>query len=235
MVAKKPDISFVLPTWNNVAYLADTIQTIQAQREKNFELIVVDDCSTDTTQDLLAYMEEKDPRIHVIRNDDRKGAAYSRNFGNRLAKADIICVTDSGDLYHDFKATIVRKYFKRNPSVDIMYHGLILSGVVGDNQQAVEATEYVPGTKINFSHPTVAYRKEVALSHKYREGNLDTDQYEAFFLELAKEGKKFGYVPEAYLIKRDIPDGRDMRNARIQKRKIYEEFGIPLPEFLQNI
>lgn len=230
-----PELSFVLPTWNNATYLAETLDTFKRQKYDNFEVVIVDDGSTDTTHDLLTYISENDTRFVNVHNLERKGAAYCRNIGNRLAQSDIVCVADSGDLYHDYKVSATLRYFKKHPEVDVMYHSVIVADLLGQKHYEQKAEPYTPGTKINFSHPTVAYRKDIAQNYRYREGNLDTDQYEAFFLELAKEGKHFGFIPEVFLIKREIHGGRDMKNALVQKRKIYEEFGIPLPEFLQKI
>jgi hypothetical protein len=78
----------------------------------------------------------------------------------------------------------------------------------------------------------VAYKKEVALKHPYRTGCLHTDQYEALFIELVLAGCKFRFINNVLLIKVDLSHlntSRDIEEARKQKQKIYEEFGINAP------
>ena len=74
-----PKISVILPTYNRRHILPRTIASVLAQDEKNFELIIVDDCSTDDTASYLASLSDR--RIRVLRPPNNLGTAGARNLG----------------------------------------------------------------------------------------------------------------------------------------------------------
>lgn len=78
---KRPLVSVVLPTHNRKEFLSRSVASVLAQTEQNFELIVVDDASTDGTQTYLATLPSQDARIRVIRNSIAKGGGGARNEG----------------------------------------------------------------------------------------------------------------------------------------------------------
>lgn len=88
----KPFVSVVLCTYNRQSLLQKCIGSILAQDYRNFELIVVDDASTDRTPEYLKSL--KDKRIKIITHKKNKNIAFSRNTGIKAAKAKIIAFTD---------------------------------------------------------------------------------------------------------------------------------------------
>lgn len=97
----RPKFSVVIPTYNRMQSLPRAIASVLAQTEKDIELIVVDEASTDGTQEYLATLG--DPRIRVAgRNPDgaprRLGVAAARNLGLKAARADVVTFFDSDDV-----------------------------------------------------------------------------------------------------------------------------------------
>jgi glycosyltransferase involved in cell wall biosynthesis len=92
-----PDISVVLATYNRRHSLARAIASVQAQDGVRFELIVVDDASSDDTLAYLATLA--DPRIRTITRDRNRGPSAARNSGLAAARADIVAFLDSDDAY----------------------------------------------------------------------------------------------------------------------------------------
>lgn len=90
-------ISIVLPTYNRRKTLKDTVDNILEQTYKNFELIIVDDDSTDGTEMMIS--QYNDNRIIYIKNSSNKGACYSRNRGVENARGIYIAFQDSDDLW----------------------------------------------------------------------------------------------------------------------------------------
>ena len=76
---ERPVISVVMPAYNAAHYIEQAIRSVQAQTMENWELIVVDDCSTDNTIQLVQKIAVEDDRIHLLLNDVNQGAAASRN------------------------------------------------------------------------------------------------------------------------------------------------------------
>lgn len=94
-------VSIIMPAYNAEKYISNSINSIIQQTYKNWELIVVDDCSTDkTTKVILNY---KDERIHLLKNAKNSGAAISRNRALREAKGKWIAFLDSDDIWHPEK------------------------------------------------------------------------------------------------------------------------------------
>jgi glycosyltransferase involved in cell wall biosynthesis len=92
-----PDISVVLATYNRRQCLPRAIASVQAQDGVRFELIIVDDASSDGTLAYLATLA--DPRIRVITRDRNRGPSAARNAGLAAARADIVAFLDSDDVY----------------------------------------------------------------------------------------------------------------------------------------
>lgn len=96
-------VSIITPSYNCGAYIADTINSVLAQTYPNWEMIIVDDCSTDDTAAVVAEYERKDQRIRFIRNERNSGAAVSRNRALREARGRWVAFLDGDDLWEPFK------------------------------------------------------------------------------------------------------------------------------------
>ncbi len=91
-------VSIIMPSYNTAKFISETIESVLAQTYTDWELIIVDDCSTDSTDDVIKpYLS--DSRIIYIKNDKNSGAAVSRNRALREAKGKWIAFLDSDDLW----------------------------------------------------------------------------------------------------------------------------------------
>ena len=93
----RPDISVVLTTYNRRQSLPRAIGSVLAQEDADFELIVVDDASTDDTQSYLATLT--DPRIKILATERNVGPSGARNLGIEAARAEVVAFLDSDDVY----------------------------------------------------------------------------------------------------------------------------------------
>ena len=94
-----PDISVVMPAYNAMSFIADAVNSILKQSLFNLELIVVDDCSTDDTWNIISRIAEVDSRLKIIKLDDNSGSAkYPREVAVNMASADWICWVDADDI-----------------------------------------------------------------------------------------------------------------------------------------
>lgn len=92
-------VSIITPNWNCAGYVTKTIQSVQAQTYGNWEMIIVDDCSTDRSDLIIRPLLELDSRIRLLKNPKNMGAAMSRNYALREAKGRWIAFLDSDDLW----------------------------------------------------------------------------------------------------------------------------------------
>ncbi len=90
-----PAVSIILPTWQRAALLGRAIRSVLAQTFPDFELLVVDDGSTDGTAMVLTGF--RDARLRLLRHDTNRGAAAARNLGIRHARAPFLAFQDSDD------------------------------------------------------------------------------------------------------------------------------------------
>lgn len=90
-------VSIIMPSYNTGRFLAETVRSVLTQTYPNWELILVDDCSTDDTDQVIAGFE--DPRIRYLKQEKNQGAAATRNRALREAKGRWIAFLDSDDLW----------------------------------------------------------------------------------------------------------------------------------------
>jgi glycosyltransferase involved in cell wall biosynthesis len=118
-----PGVSVILPTYNRAAFVAEAIASVQAQSFANWELIVVDDGSTDDTAAAVASFSA-DLRIRYLRQD-RTGVAAARNCGLAETAAPIVAYLDSDNLwYPDFLSRAV-DCLATEPGIDMIYGALV--------------------------------------------------------------------------------------------------------------
>lgn len=92
-------VSIIMPAYNSEKYISESIESIQAQTYKNWELLVVDDCSKDSTVEIIQKYAADDERIRLLHNEKNSGAAISRNYALREAKGKWIAFLDSDDVW----------------------------------------------------------------------------------------------------------------------------------------
>lgn len=106
-------VSIVMPSYNTSKFIAESIESVLAQTYENWELIIVDDCSSDTTEDVVkSYL--KDERIIFLQNKKNCGAAISRNIAIQKAKGKWIAFLDSDDLWLPQKLEKQIRFMKEN-------------------------------------------------------------------------------------------------------------------------
>lgn len=96
-------VSIIMPSYNCGQYVEETIRSVQAQTYHNWEIIFVDDCSTDDTMTIVRRLREGDVRIHIFQNKMNSGAAVSRNRALSEATGRWIAFLDSDDLWEPTK------------------------------------------------------------------------------------------------------------------------------------
>lgn len=91
-------VSIIMPSWNTADFIAESIQCVLDQTYKNWELLIVDDCSTDNTDGIVEPFLT-DSRIKYFHNEKNSGAALTRNKAMREAQGEWIAFLDSDDLW----------------------------------------------------------------------------------------------------------------------------------------
>lgn len=115
-----PKISIILPTYNRARTLLRAVNSVISQTFRDWELIVIDDGSKDTTGKLMKPYVKKDPRIYY-RFQKNIGEIPTRQIGISLAKAVIISFIDSDDYYKPTHLEKNFRYLQQHPEIDAVY------------------------------------------------------------------------------------------------------------------
>lgn len=92
-------ISIIMPLYNAEKYLEECLKSVQMQTFTDYELICVNDASTDATLEIVEKFRQTDERIQIYSNTERSGAAYSRNYGMKKAQGDYLTFLDGDDIF----------------------------------------------------------------------------------------------------------------------------------------
>ena len=96
-------VSVIMPAYNAEKYIGQAIESVQKQTYENWELLIIDDGSTDKTCELVNQKALEDSRICLHKNPENKGVSYTRNRGVQLAKGEWIAFLDSDDMWQPEK------------------------------------------------------------------------------------------------------------------------------------
>jgi glycosyltransferase involved in cell wall biosynthesis len=95
----QPLVSVILTTYNRAHIVSKSLQSVLTQTYRNFEVIVIDDNSTDNTKEIITNIAYKDSRVKYFRNNENKGLAGARNVGINLAKGEFIAFADDDEWF----------------------------------------------------------------------------------------------------------------------------------------
>ena len=147
MESKKPRISVIMPLYNGEKFVGESIESVLAQTVGDFELIIVDDASTDASPAIARSYAEKDDRIVILRNQSNMGAARSRNRGLDIARGTFITFTDADDLLSQERFACQLTFFASHPQVDLCGSYYTMFGPAASQQKEI---------KVPLSHEQIA-------------------------------------------------------------------------------
>lgn len=130
-----PQISVVMPVYNRELYLKESVESILNQTFTNFEFIIVDDQSTDSSWQIIQEYAAKDSRIIAVKNSGKKGCPSARNYGNKLAKGKYIAVMDSDDIAMPERLQTQFDFIEQHPDIDICGSWSKIFGITNDITQ----------------------------------------------------------------------------------------------------
>ena len=200
-------ISIIMPAYNSSETIEDSINSVINQSYKDWELIVVDDCSIDGTGDIVNKIIErnKDLKIKLYKNTENKGVAYSRNFGVKVAEGDLIAFLDSDDLWTEDKLEKQIKLYRKlveNSDSNSETKVLLFTGsaFITEKNKRLDYTLHVP-VKVErkdilkqnvISCSSVLAGKELLTKHEFPITNMPIHEDFAVWIEILKE------IPFAY-------------------------------------
>ncbi len=235
---KKPLISVIMSVYNEEQYLKDAIDSILAQTVTDYELIIVDDCSTDRTQEILAGYQ--DPRIRVLYNEENCGLTVNLNRALDAAKGRFIARMDGDDIAHPDRFEKELEYLNQHPELKLISCRTKTFGNEQLQSDIMGEPEYLRCRMLVrpvLAHPGFMVRGEVfrELGYRYDESFRQAQDYEL----AARLTRKYsiGICPEVLLEYRahegqvsSKAGGKQFRNADRVRERLLEELEIELTE-----
>ncbi|MCC7160287.1 glycosyltransferase family 2 protein [Candidatus Nomurabacteria bacterium] len=163
---KEKKVSIIMPVYNASKYLDDTIASILNQTYKNWELIIINDSSTDNSSKIIEKWTSRDKRIIKIENKYAKGIHGATNSGLDIATGEFIAKADADDIQRPYRLENQIEFLSKNKDVDIVGGGYELFGNGTDGTKIYHpSNSLMLGWKfisnIYFCNPSVTYRRSV--------------------------------------------------------------------------
>jgi len=161
-----PKISIVMAAYNEEQDIGRAIESILAQTFTNWELIVIDDGSTDTTADIVRRYAAEDSRIHLVCNETNLELSESLNKGIGLAQADLIARADADDINLPERLSKQYEFLQVHNEIDVLGTAAYLLDETGRRVKTYShplthaELEGLPFIKIPFFHPSVMIRRK---------------------------------------------------------------------------
>lgn len=183
-------ISIITPCYNSNKFISETIQSILNQTYLNFELIIIDDNSTDNTVEIVKSFTSKDSRVKLIQLELNSGAAVARNIGLENSKGRFIAFCDCDDIWFENKLEY-QICFMLEKSIPISFTSYQLINDKGESMNKVinaidkiTYSEYLKNTIIGMSTSII----DTSLVKEFRFENIRTRQDTMLWITLLKRG-----------------------------------------------
>jgi len=227
-----PYFSVITPSWNQGAYLGDCIDSVVNQGVADFEHLIFDNCSTDSTAVVIA----RSPHVHCVRESD-KGQSDAVNKGFQAAKGEIICWLNSDDAYPLGLFHRLREIFS-DPAVAVVFGNVLQKNYDGSSDRIASARfekreDLVRwwSQDVKLHQPAIFFRR----SAREKTGLLDKSLHYAMDYEYwwrMSEMHRFQHIPEVLAIQHRQPESKTIMawHRVLQEREsifapYYELFG----------
>lgn len=206
-----PKISVIMSVFNEEKYLEGSIQSILNQTFTDFEFIITNDASTDSSYRILRKYAELDNRIIIIDNQKNLGLTKSLNKMIDMSKGQYIARMDADDIALEDRLKEQISIFNKNPKIDLIFSDTILidsnSEIICKSWRPKEIKKIKKYIELNnfIPHPTVMVKKEILEHNKYNETYV-TGQDAELWIRLRDQGVNFHYLKKELLYYRISPN-----------------------------
>lgn len=192
-------ISVILPVYNCSDFVSNSVNSILNQTFEDFELLIIDDASTDNTYEIVGALD--DPRIRIIKKPENTGYTNSLNMGIEMANGKYIARMDGDDFSYPQRFQKQIQFFNSNPDAIVCgtNYKFMNSHEVNNHPSSPEEVRVHLLAGCYVAHPTVMFKKEVLLKNNLRY-NPEFEPAEDYnlWVEMSRYGQ-IGNIPEVLL------------------------------------
>ncbi len=222
-----PLVSVIIPVFNGEPYLAEAIESILTQTLSNLELVIVDDCSTDSSAAIVRDYAGRDERVRLVQHDRNQGSASARNSGIAASRGEFIAAMDCDDISLPQRLEKQVGFLRSHPDIGVL--GSFLQTASADmtrrqhheypQQHAFIVLYWILGGRTTMQGGVYMARRDVLLSvGGYEESRQlvdDKELYSRLFLQT-----RFANLPEALYLYRQHDQQSSASATRRQQREI---------------
>lgn len=225
---KKPLVSVIMPAYNAGRFVETAVRSVMTQTVTDWELLVLDDGSTDDTLTIVQRLAQLDSRIRVLPNECNMGVAKTRNRGLDLCRGEYVALLDSDDVWYPKKLE-TQLALIRETGADLSYCSYAIVDAAGEKTCA----DYLVPSKVEFREllkqnvigcSTVMFSAKV--KEKYRfEADFYHEDY-VLWLQLLRDGCKAAGCTQVLVAWRYVVNSRSFNkwNAAQKRWKIYRSY-----------
>lgn len=212
----RPVLSVLLPVYNAELFIAKSIKSILNQTYSNFELLIVDDCSTDATLTIINGFQ--DSRIKLFEKTKNTGYTESLNWGIDLAQGTFIARMDADDVSLPTRFEKQIEFLKKNKNISICGTGAYIDGGNFEFNYPQEHEQILINLLFGSSliHPSIMGRRAIFKEYKYDVQKEPAEDYD-LFTRLVAGGKHIANLKEKLLIYRIHSSQISLRQNQKQK------------------
>lgn len=228
---KAVKVSVVMPVYNAAKFVRESIESVLAQSFCDYELLLIDDCSTDNSLEILLEYEQKDSRVKVLKNELNSGVSHTRNVGVKNACGEYIAFLDSDDMWTSDKLQKQFELISEYPQTDICFTGSDFVDTDGNKSdytfsvpQKVTYKELLKQNVISCS--SVLIKKEWLCKYPMQYDNMHEDF--AVWLQVLKSGGIARAVNEPLLVYRVAKNSKSGNKFKslLMGYRVYKFMGI---------
>lgn len=195
-----PTLSIILPVYNGARFLTQALRSAFAQQHPRFEILVIDDGSTDDTPDVVAAIEGP---IRYLRQEN-EGPAASRNRGIRLARGSVLTFLDADDLWPPGKLALQLPVLAAQSSIDIVM-GYTQPMIMADPGEDDSPLTPVLSPRLTLSVGACLYRRSVFDRFGYFDESIRCAEDLDWLLRARESGARVQVIPAVTLLYRENP------------------------------
>jgi glycosyltransferase involved in cell wall biosynthesis len=219
-------VSIVLPTYNGSKFLEESIRSCLDQSYSNFELILTDDASEDSTPEIIAHFERLDSRIRSVRHTSNLGLPAALNSGFAISRGQLLTWTSDDNLYRPDALAVLVDFMKCNPEFDIVYAGF---SYVNDQGKVIGRHPVLPVEELTYRNTVGAcflYRRSVYEKiGGYDVNAVQVEDYD-FWLRAFKSFRFHALAEDLYFyrVHTDSLSYREIDRTKLATRQILEKY-----------
>jgi teichuronic acid biosynthesis glycosyltransferase TuaG len=223
-----PKVSVIMPAFNAANTISESIESVLSQTYGNWELIVIDDGSKDTTSEIVRLYQARDSRILFEALNKNGGLPNARNVGCRKASGEFIAFLDSDDLWAPDKLNQQVQFHLKNPGIEISHTGLTYF----NEERKFEITWWQSVSRLvkkrGILYPEICYynfigvltvmvKSELLQLVGYFDTALWGLEDQDLWVRISKLNKEFGYISNVLAYYRLTPGGMSRRTGKYKR------------------